>query len=235
MLAALLMAPRRFGGHRRKKKHPSEAQELPCGANDDSPNDFRGVVYQPVHHFLAAPIIVQPMLIMRTSCFDEQSSEARQAAAESTCKSQSNTLVLSPNLSAGHADAGEAYCKEAYGEEEAARLPQQAKGKGALFWQACDSDDDLESCCEDDINDEPDQKNCKESQGPWSRQTTAESSSSCVIDAFSRQTSECLEAEVEHQNEVLCVNNTFLEWKPASCTAALRSKSAEGRIEGLSI
>jgi len=218
-----------------KKEHPSAAEGLPCGANNDSPNDCRGVVYQPVLHCLAAPIIVRPVLFMRTGFFDEQGSEAAQAAAESTCKSQSNTQVVSPNLNVGHADAGEAYCKEAYGEEEAARLPQQAKGKGALFWQACDFDDDLESCCEDDINGEPAQNNCKGSQGPWSRQTTAESSSSFLIDAFSRQTSECSEAEMEHHDEVLCVKNTFLEWKPASCTAALRSKSAEGRIEGLSI
>jgi len=172
---------------------------------------------------------------MRTGCFDDRSSEAAQAAAESTRKSQWNIQVVSPNLSVGHAHSGEAYCKEAYGEEEAPQLPQQAKGKGAFFGQVCDSDTDLESCCEGDINDQLYHKNFKGSQVPWSRLTTVEALSPYVIDAFSRQTSECTEAEMEHQDEVLCVKNTFLEWEPASCTAALRSKSAEGRIEGLSI
>jgi len=217
------------------KEHPSGAQGLPCGANDDSPNDCRGVVHQPVFRCVSVPIIVGPALIMRTGCFDDRSSEAAQAAAESTRKSQWNIQVVSPNLSVGHAHSGEAYCKEAYGEEEAPQLPQQAKGKGAFFGQVCDSDTDLESCCEGDINDQLYHKNFKGSQVPWSRLTTAEASSPYVIDAFSRQTSECTEAEMEHQDEVLCVKNTFLEWEPASCTAALRSKSAEGRIEGLSI
>jgi len=205
-----------------KEKHPSRAQGLPCGTNDDSPIDCREVVHQPVLRSVAVPIIVGPALTMRTGCFDDQSSEAAQAAAEGTCKIQWNIQVVSPNSSVGHAYSGEAYCKEAYGEEEALQLPQRAKGKGAFFGQVCDSDTDLESCYEDDINDEPIHKNFKGSQGPWSRQTTVEPSS----DAFSRQTSECTEAEM-----VLCVKNTFLEWKPASCTAALRSKSAEGRIE----
>jgi len=216
-------------------KHPSRAQQLPCGANCDSPNDCRGVVYQPVLRCLTAPIIVQRALIMRIGCFDEHGSEAAQGAAQSTCKSQWNTPVVSPNLSVGHADSGEAYCKESYGKAEASRLLQQAEGRGAFFGQVCDSDTDLESCFEDNIIDEPAHNNFKGSPRSWSRQTTAEPSSSFVIDVFSRQTSECAEAEMEHQDEVLCVKNTFLEWKPASCSAALRSKSAEGRIEGLGI
>jgi len=164
--------------------------------------------------------------LSKETCLDSDGAWDMQASDKGSCQVQYFSRQSAETL-------GKAYCEEALGEEEAAGLLQQVKG--AFLSQALDSDTDLESCYGDDISDRCAQKDCKGSQGPWSRQTTAESSSSFVIDGFSRQTSACSEAEMEHQDVVLCIKNTFLEWRPESCTAALRSKSAEGRMEGLSI
>jgi len=120
-------------------------------------------------------------------------------------------------------------CKEACDAQEAAGFLQQVKEQGAFWNQDWQAETDLKSC-QDIFNDELIVKNCEGSQHLMSRQTTADSSSSFVIDKFSRQTSEWSEADTEIQDAFLCVKNTFLEWKPAF-SAKSRSKSAGALID----
>jgi len=81
---------------------------------------------------------------------------------------------------------------------------------------------EMEPVVEGDIDHEP---------ALWSRQTTAD----VLFDrkSFSRQTTESPKSEEEKKVDWLCVKNTFLEWIFVDCSAAIRSKSAHGRIEAM--
>jgi len=128
----------------------------------------------------------------------------------------------------------EASYKETYEGEDDIGLFSKQEEADALCNQTCHVKTDVQSFCDDDINDKPELKSSEEIQKTWSRLSTAESSTASsalfVNSPFCLQTSECPVTDTEHLEEVVCLRNTFLEWTSVLCTASIRSKSSPGRI-----